>query len=778
MDTLVTKILHGINQVSLYIAIFLVPLFFLPYTVENLELNKNFLFYFLTILSLLCWLGRAVIRKNLEIRRTPLDLPLLILWFLYFLTSLLSQETYLSFFGDFSSLGLSFISLTCLLIFYFLLVQNLSGIKQILTALYLILLSGALAALYFIIYPALPSLMNFFASFSLIQNPAAVTANLQSWLPKFNLLHASNTLAGIFFVIIFVLALSLLTIRKKNFWLDFFFFLIFLLSGAALVMPGFKLIWIVVALAIFLMLIFFLTYLERVKSVWTSISFAVLVIALLFIFLGVPRFLTASLPVEVSLGGNVSASIVYNTVIDGARSFLFGSGPATFVFDFSKYRPADFNNNFAWDIRFRQPYSGALDWAATTGVLGTLSFLFIILMVLGLIVSTWLRHLMELRRKKKPLAEETEKVAESLASSPLIFWALVGAWLILLISFFLVNFGMAHWLLFWLLLGLMIGASAHLAKAEMPTLKISLKISPQYMLASSFAFILIFTAIMVAGIYLGRYFAGEIVFARALSQPAEARLDAVTRAVALNPNRVLFYLTQADLYFNKATELANKTNDVNQVAPLVASAVQAAKIATDKAPNNVATWEYLSSMYANARPIAPEANNWTITALERAVSLEPTNPLFYVASGDAKLVEKRYSEAKDDYEKAISLKSNLLNAYIRLAFLKETQNDLNGAVAAMEKGLNYGLQDAGYVFQIGRYYFNRNQKNDMAQAEAAFRRAIALNPNYSDALYALGLLYERNGNKGPALDLYRRVLNLNPGNKDIRKKVDSLSGAS
>lgn len=756
MDTLTTKILAGVTKYALYLIVFLTPLFFLPYTIENLELNKFFLFYFLVLVALICWLTRSVLRKTFEIRRTPLDLPILILWALFFLASLLSQERYLSFFGDFSFLGVSFIGLTMMVILYFLVVQNLSKVHQVLTALYLLLIAGALNALYFILR----------------------TTKLFTWpgwrWPEFSFTHSSNTQFGFFLVIIFILALALLAITKKKILLDIFFFLVVALSGAALVMLGFKLVWIIMALALFLILVFFLTYVGKVRTLWTSLAFAVLVAALLFVFLGVPRFLTVQLPLEVSLAPQISWSLAVDSLTNNARAFLFGTGPDTFIYDFSKYRPAEFNNNFAWNIRFRQPYNSALTWLATTGVLGSLALLLTILMVLGLVVTTWLRHLLELRRKKKIIAEEIEPSASSFYNSPLIFWGIVASWLTLVIALFLTNFGLVHWLLFWLLLGLMIGAGAHLARTETAVTVISLKTSPQYALATSFGFILFFTAIIVLGIYLGRFFTAEIVFARSLSQPLDQRLNSLIKVINLNPNRVLFHLTLADSYLTKAAEVANQTNDLNQVSSLVAGAVQSARLATEKAPNNVATWEFLSIMYANARPIAAEANNWVINSLERAMVLESTNPTFYVSLANAKLLEKRYSEAKDDLEKAISLKPNLINAYVRLAFLKEAQNDVNGAVAALERGLNFGRQDAGYVFQLGRYYFNRNQKGDDGLAELAYRRALALNPNYSDAMFALAVLYEKTNHKGPALELYRRVLELNPGNKDVKSRIDSL----
>lgn len=756
MDTFVTKLLNSITKLGLYLAIFLMPIFYLPFTDETLELNKYFLLYFLIFISLLCWLGRSLLKKSFEIRRTPLDIPLLAIWGLYFLAALLSQDRFLSFFGDFSFLGLSFFGLTVFLVFYFLIVQNLSKISQILGAVYLFLLGGALSAAYFLLF----------------------TFKLFSWpvfLPRSSLVNGSNTLFGVFLAVMFVLSLAFLTVKKRELVLDIFFLLCSLITLATLVVLGFKLVWMMTAAAIFLMLIFFLTYADKVRAVWTSVAFTIFVISLLFMFLGVPKFLTASLPLEVSLSPSVSWQIAADTIRAGAKNFLFGTGPGTFLFDFSQYRPIDFNNNFAWNIRFRQSYNSAFDWLMTAGVLGALAMLFLILMVLGLVINTWLKHLLELRNKKKA-AEAGEEAVGFFHRSPLIFWGLVGAWLTLLIAFFLMNFGVTHWLAFWLLLGLLVSASAHLAKSELPVWKFSLKTTPQYGLATSFGFILIFTAIIVVGIYLGRYFAAEVVFAKAVNKPLDQKISDLSKAVEWSPHRILFQLTLADAFLNKASEKAGQTNDMNQVAPLVSSAVQAARNATDQSPNNVATWEYLSNMYASARAFAPEANNWTMGSLEKAIALEPTNPTFYVALGNAKLLEKRYTEAKEDYDKAIVLKPNLLMAYIQLAFLEEMKNNLSGSVAALEKGLNYGIQDPGYVFQLGRYYFNRAQKGDYALAEAAFRKAIILQPNYSDALFSLGLLYEKVGNTGAALEMYKKVLNLNPGNPDIKKKIDRLSG--
>lgn len=755
MDTRFSAFLGKASAWCLYLVVLSTPLFFLPFNLDVLELNKYFIFYFLILISLISFLGRAVVRKVLEFRRTPLDIPVLVVWGTFLLASLLSKEQYLSFFGDFGFMGLSFIGFSMMGIFYFLVTQNIAKINQVVAVLYAFLISAGLSALYFIL-----------KSFGLVKF-------LQLW----NVTNNSNTLFGIYLVIALLLALGMLTVKKEKLWWDILTFVGLVLSLTALVMIGFKLVWIILAVALFLMLVFFLTYVDQVNTIWTSFGFAVLLASLLFIFLGTPQWLTARLPVEVSLGAKASWEIGFKTLTSGAKSFIFGSGPATFVYDFSQYRPEAFNNNFAWNVRFRQPYSSAFNWISEVGVLGAVAMLAVVLMVLGSIISTLFKNIVELRRRRRAAIDVATGSAGKLYESPFIFWSIVAVWLTLLISFFFVNFGLVHWLLFWLFMSLMITAGAHMSKKTIEPLTISLKASPQYALITSFGFILTFTLIVVLGVYLGRFFAAEVVYAKALQQPLDQRLTTLQQAVTLNANRVEFYLALAESFLNKASEINQKGGDMNQITQAVAAAVNSAKAATDVSPNNVATWEYLSTMYANARAVAPDANSWVVSSLERAVSLESTNPVFYVGLGNAKLLEKRYTEAKDDFEKAIKLKPDLVIAYVRLALLHETQNKINDAIATLERGLNYGRQDAGYVFQLGRYYFNRNQKDDYGLAELAFRRAIALNPNYSDALFSLAYLYEKTGHKSEALQLYKRVLELNPDNKDLKAKISGLSSA-
>jgi tetratricopeptide (TPR) repeat protein len=48
---------------------------------------------------------------------------------------------------------------------------------------------------------------------------------------------------------------------------------------------------------------------------------------------------------------------------------------------------------------------------------------------------------------------------------------------------------------------------------------------------------------------------------------------------------------------------------------------------------------------------------------------------------------------------------------------------------------------------------------------------IAVSPLNANALYSLGLSLEWQGKSGEALAYYKKVLNLNPDNAEIKKKI-------
>ena len=81
--------------------IFLLPLFFLPWTSEYFEFNKQFLLWLAMPAALFLWLIKQAGQKQLKIKTNPLNFPVLIFLALTFISSIFSLDRFSSFFGYF-----------------------------------------------------------------------------------------------------------------------------------------------------------------------------------------------------------------------------------------------------------------------------------------------------------------------------------------------------------------------------------------------------------------------------------------------------------------------------------------------------------------------------------------------------------------------------------------------------------------------------------------------------------------------------------------------------
>ena len=120
---------NKIIKLSVYSLVFLMPLFFLPFSYESFEFNKQYLLFFLTIIALFSWLANMV-WKNKELRfcRAPLDLPILGFLFIAILSTIFSVDKGFSLFGFYGRFSDGLIPLLSFGMLYFL-ITNLDFLK-------------------------------------------------------------------------------------------------------------------------------------------------------------------------------------------------------------------------------------------------------------------------------------------------------------------------------------------------------------------------------------------------------------------------------------------------------------------------------------------------------------------------------------------------------------------------------------------------------------------------------------------------------------------------
>ncbi len=741
-----TKFIRVAQKIILYVLVAVMPLFFLPFTLEVLELNKQFFLYGGMLLALMLWLLEGAVARKFVIRRTAFDIPVLVYVGVVAVSGLFSVNRFLSFVGDYNNIQMSVIALLFLAAFGFLITQVFITDKSRLTLLGSAVIGGILSSVWFLLdkFKVLE-----FADFGVVIS---------------NSVSLSNSEFGVYLILLLLGGLALLSIKKRSSLVDGLSVVVVLLALVVILSLGFKVTYILLAVGLSVLLAFMLTYADYLRLSWITTTFALLVVAVLFIFLNTPRIFNFGLPVEVALGVGTSFDVSWSTITDNTKQFLLGSGAATFVSDFSQYKPEALNlNNFAWRIRFGKPFSTFVSMIAETGVLGTLSFIFMSLVVLGHIGGVWM----------KSLAVKT-KGASPFSSKASFVYLVAPIWIVLLISTFFIHLSLNLWLLFFVMLAML---SSVLVTSKHEPIEISLKSSPQYLLVTSFSVVLLFAGGVVFAVFSGRYYAAEVSFARAqrvAASPA-AQIGMLTEAVQLNKKNSRYRVALAQSFLNEARVVSGQADGSPElVQRLVAKAVEEARIATDISPHNVSTWETLANMYLNASPFAPGVSVWVTRSFEKAVELEPVNPVLHLQLGRAKYVEGKKTEAKDAFEEAIRLKGDFVDAYIALAGYYELEDDIDRGIAELEKGVQSGRQSDVFLFQLGRLYYNRADDGDWDRALTVFNAALAINPNNANVLYSAGLIYNNRGDREVALRYFEEVLKRDPANEAVASRVKQL----
>ena len=355
-SSLALKVCDLITKYSIYALVFLVPIFFLPWTTEVLDFNKQTLLVFLVFVSLFALMLKILISGKFEINRSPMHIVAGVLFFVYLLATVFSAYKYGSFWGMPQQMSESMLTVICLLLFYFL-VSNIFSRKDILISAIVLSFSATLV-----------ELIGILQLFGLFIMPFDFTKSA-----AFNTIGSVGSL-GIFTAILFPLAIVLLMSIKK--WWRVFFALEIILSALVLFLVGYPLVWWVVIIGSALTLTLGIMKRDLFDGRWMALPMFFLAVALFFVLLGPQWGARANWmpqkPNEILLSQKAGLGIAIQTIKEKP---LFGSGLGTFAFDFSKFKNPDFSGSSFWNITFNKSSSKVLNGLATTGTLGFLAML-------------------------------------------------------------------------------------------------------------------------------------------------------------------------------------------------------------------------------------------------------------------------------------------------------------------------------------------------------------------------------------------------------------------
>ncbi|MFH1462416.1 MAG: tetratricopeptide repeat protein [bacterium] len=761
------NIFNRIIKISIYSLIFLLPLLFSPFSFEPFEFNKQYLLFFLVSLGLFAWLAKMIlVDKEVRLKRTPLDLPILLFLFIAILSAVFSVDKSSSLFGFYEKFSDGLIGLISFVILYFLVVNNVclnkdkknsqgasfSGISKTFTlSVFFVVLFSYLSI--FGVWTKLNSLLA--GAFSL---PQVMLQNV------FNPVSATLGGLSVFLAIAVVFLVGTILVqdpkqKKKN----IFNWLLIAASLFLLVAADFSPAWIILLVSLLLFVGFALwkrVFREDVNKLLLPILLIVAAAAFLFINVFDFQLSIFQLPKEKILDQDVSWITAGKSSIDNVKSAFWGSGIGTFHYDFSKFKTAELNQDSFWQVRFDRPGSYAAEVLGTMGFLGILSYLFLI----GFFLFLSYKFI-----KSKPAAVNSQ------------YLILLLVFLALLTSHFVYYQNTVLAFVFWLILGL----SALSWQKPLKEKVFSFKDFPE--LSLIFSVFLIILGVGFLGLYCFalRFYLADASYLKAFKENMIQNLE---RAVSLNPYQPQYKIVLARAHLNEVLlEMQKPPESRDQIA--LSNNIQSAiafakggqigedyiKGATELAPNMVAAWETLGMVYRDLRWVATGAQEWAVKAFETAVSLEPMNPILRTELGKIYFAMNEVEKAREEFQKAKALRPDYADASIQLALVYEGEENLEAAVREMESLAASNPFNAEIMFQLGRIYFNNKQVDE---AITQLETLVLLMPNHSNAHYSLGVAYSAKGETEKAIAELEKVLELNPGNQDVEGQLNDLREAA
>ena len=781
LDT--AKVFERISKGSLYLLVFLLPLFFLPWTSSVLDFNKQILLVVLASVSLLAGLVRTLIVGKLSFNVSWFHIPVLVFFLVYLFSTLFSLWPYGSFWGWPKVTSESLLTVIGLTLLYFLVV-NILRKKEMFFLIASLVLSSSLAMLF--------GIFQLFGAFVL---PFSFTKAV-----SFNTIGSPNSL-GVFAAVLLPL-IMVLAIAAKRFWRILFIGAL-LVSTLVLFVINFQVAWWIVGIGAALMLIFGMHRRDVFDTRWLVLPMFFLAIALLMSFFrfqipGVP-----ARPAEVSLTHGASFDIAWQAV---RESPILGSGPGTFAADFSLYRDVGFNNSVLWDIRFDWGSSKILTLLATTGVLGVLSLLALIAGVLYFGIRFLFRSALSppganeavkipVRKisgvSKKETSEKSLLKLQEQKAEDIFFWLLgLGmfiSFIALSAAYFLHRSNVSFDVVYFVLMGGLIALIAATPKEFV--------LKPSSLLTLSVTFMVTLVFVFSLGIFIleGQKYVAEVRYVqgiKALRQGnSEEAIRHIRRAVEIAPRVDLYWRNVSQIYLLRAQEeiregASAQEEGQRRIQALIEGALDSARAATDANPTNVVNWSVRGFVHQSLSGIIGGAQDWAIRLYDEAMKLDPKSPYFPTQKGitllrkAAPLPESEAEEkgkllglARAEFEKAVALKSDYAPARFQIAMTYQIEGRQAEAMAQLEKTKIVAPFDVGLAFQLGLLYY---QDREYEKAIQELKRAILMNPDYANALYFLGLSYNQLEQRDNAIDAFKRVGVLNPDNREVQTILGNL----
>lgn len=700
MDTRINLWLGLIFRFGILALAFLTPLFFWSYTTEFFEIPKFYLLMVATLLFLLLWISKWVVNGKITLTISKLDIPFLLLLFAFIFSMFFAASRPVAIFGNLPRLHGGLASFALYIAFYFVLAANLKKIVTIKEIIYSLLASAIILAVI--------SLLSY-AGINILSLPWTAGADFTPTGSGFSTVAILILLLP--FPISAILYGSKVTSFNSNSQSEQLNLPVNSLIGdnTSLNEISIKIIWSAI-------LGLFAITLVLIGTVPLYIAAVAILILVLFVtppnligknlvYLFIPIIIAVSVAFIslVPVGGekNILYQKAQNFPREAQLSFetswkisvsafrdspFWGSGPASYLSDFTLYKPIEFNNTKLWNVRFDQAFNEYLQILATLGIIGLIVFLLLTVVAVATAFKTLFNP--KVGSIRLPLAISTIAFFIILAfhASTLTFWV-IG--IIIIVCF--------------LALTTETNNEIHLGEYFTPYGGSSLsRINPLAVIVGLIILGLVGWMVIPQSVQalIADYHHRQALKAVASGQGLEA-YNELLLAEKFNPNIDLYRSDLAQTNFALANAIATakgpteaspsgtlNDTDKQNIQILLSQAINEGRAAAALNPNNPGNWEVLGSIYRQISGVAQDALQYALDSYGKAIQRDPLNPTLRLVVGGIYLTAKNPDLAIRFFTDAANIKPDYANAYFNLTVAYNEKGDTQNAVLAIEKTIS------------------------------------------------------------------------------------------
>ncbi len=161
-----------------------------------------------------------------------------------------------------------------------------------------------------------------------------------------------------------------------------------------------------------------------------------------------------------------------------------------------------------------------------------------------------------------------------------------------------------------------------------------------------------------------------------------------------------------------------------------------------------------------------------VEAFERAIQIDESLPGGYTVLGNLMSQNQQFDEAFQWYSEAIQRDTENVSVYILRANMIRSSGNIESAVDLYQDALDRFPANREILYELAWAYRLKDQKSE---AITTIEQVISSSSTpVIEYLLRAGLIYEWAGEREQAVNIYQRVLSIEPGNEMAAGRLDSL----